>query len=240
MVDAPVSGTGDRKVVEVRVFSQAPNLSNVGSMTNSPKTFLHLKDLPAGLDLGKELAVDTETLGLQLTRDRLCMVQLRGRNTDIHLVQIVAGQTEAPRLKKLLEDRSVTKIFHFARFDIAFLKQWLDIDCQPVYCTKIASKLVRTYAERHGLKDVVREFLGIEVSKQQQTSNWGSENLTQEQIDYAASDVLHLHAVKDALHALLEREGRVAYAQSCFDFLPTRAALDLLGWPENNDIFAHQ
>mgnify|MGYP000911796070 CR=1 FL=1 len=208
-------------------------------MSSLPKTILHAHDLPAGLELGPEIAVDIEMMGLNLTRDRVCLIQLRGRNTDIHLVQIAQNQTEAPHLKKLFEDRKITKIFHYARQDIAALKHWLNIDCQPIYCTKIASKLVRTYAERHGLKDVVREFIGVEINKQQQTSNWGGAKLTPEQMEYAASDVLHLHAVKDALDALLEREGRTAYAQSCFNFLPTRAALDLLGW-EDADIFAHQ
>lgn len=208
-------------------------------MASSPNIHLHQRDLPTGIDLGREIAVDAEMMGLHLTRDRLCLIQLRGRDTDIHLVQIQVGQTEAPHLKALFEDAKITKIFHYARQDIGTMKHWLGIDTRGIYCTKIVSKLVRTYADRHGLKDVVREFLGIEVSKQQQTSNWGSAALTQEQLDYAASDVLHLHAVKDHLHALLERENRVAIAEACFAFLPTRAALDLSGW-ENHDIFNHQ
>jgi ribonuclease D len=189
--------------------------------------------------LAPRVAVDAEMMGLNLTRDRLCLVQLRGRDTDIHLVQIAADQKAAPNLKKILQDRTVVKIFHFARQDVASLKHWLNIDVKNIYCTKIASKLTRTYAERHGLKDVVREYIGVEINKQQTTTNWGADKLTQEQIDYAAADVLHLHHIKDKLQSLLEQEGRDKYAQACFDFLPTRAALDLLGW-EEIDIFAHQ
>jgi ribonuclease D len=202
------------------------------------KIHLHQNDLPAGFTLGAEIAVDTETLGLNLTRDRLCLVQLRGRDTDSHLVQIARGQKTAPHLKKLLEDKNALKIFHFARFDIAFLKQWLDIDCRPVFCTKIASKLVRTWGDRHGLKDNLKEALGVEISKTQQTSDWGADTYSPEQLEYAASDVLHLHALKDHLAKLLARENRTDLAQACFDFLPTRAALDRLGW-EETDIFAH-
>lgn len=208
-------------------------------MSKSPKVHFHKNDLPNGTDLGTEIAVDAEMMGLNLTRDRLCLVQLRGRDTDIHLVQITVGQKAAPNLKKLLEDAKSVKMFHFARQDVASLKHWLNIEVKNIYCTKIASKLTRTYAERHGLKDVIREFLGVEISKQQTTTNWGEEQLSQEQLDYAATDVLHLHEIKDRLQLLLEETGRTAYAQKCFDFLPTRADLDLLGW-EGIDIFAHQ
>ncbi len=208
-------------------------------MADSPKIHVHKGDLPAGLKLGSEIAVDAEMMGLHLLRDRLCLVQLRGRDTDIHLVQIVNGQTDAPNLKKLMEDPTSVKFFHYARQDIAMFKHWLDITVMNVYCTKIASKLTRTYTDRHGLKDVVREVVGVEVSKQQQSTNWGADSLTQEQIEYAASDVLHLHAIKDRLDEMLRMSGRVALAQACFDFLPARAALDLLGW-DQHDIFAHQ
>lgn len=208
-------------------------------MADSPKIHVHQGDLPAGLNLGNEIAVDAEMMGLNLLRDRLCLVQVRGRDTDIHLVQIANGQTAAPNLKKLMEDPSSVKFFHYARQDIAMFKQWLDITVFNIYCTKIASKLTRTYADRHGLKEVVRELVGVEVSKQQQSTNWGADTLTPEQIDYAASDVLHLHVVKDRLDEMLRASGRAVLAQACFDFLPARAALDLMGWSEH-DIFAHQ
>jgi len=204
----------------------------------TPKIHLHQKDLPAGLSLGNEIAVDCEMMGLNLSRDRLCLVQLRGRGTDVHLVQIHRDQTDAPNLKKLLEDDTILKIFHFARIDIAMLNEWLAIACDSLYCTKIASKLSRTYTERHGLKDLTRDLLGIDVSKHQQLSDWGLETLSEEQIEYAASDVLHLHDLMDKTKMLLEREGRMEIAQACFDFLPVRAALDLMGW-EEHDIFAH-
>lgn len=203
-----------------------------------PKIHLHQRDLPAGLDFGSELAVDCEMMGLSLVRDRLCLVQLRGRDTDIHLVQIARDQKDAPHLKALLEDQNITKIFHFARHDIATLKRWLGIDCAPLFCTKIASKLVRTYTDRHGLKDLARETVGADLNKQQQTSNWGQAELTQEQKEYAASDVLHLHLIKDQVVKMLEQEDRMVLAQACFDFLPTRCALDLLDW-DDQDIFAH-
>lgn len=205
---------------------------------STPKIHLHQNDLPKGLNLGKEIAVDCEMMGLNLHRDRLCLVQLRGRDTDIHLVKIAKGQTDAPNLKKLLEDRNILKIFHFARIDIAMLLEWLDIDTQPIFCTKIASKLVRTYGNFHGLKDVVREVVGIDLNKQQTLTDWGSDELSKEQLDYAAADVLYLHDVKDFLVKLLDREGRTELAQACFDFLPVRSSLDLLGW-EEADIFAH-
>ena len=204
----------------------------------TPKIHLHQKDLPGNLDLGSEIAVDCEMMGLNLTRDRLCLVQLRGRDTDIHLVQIHREQDEAPNLKKILEDKNSVKIFHFARIDIAVLNAWLSIGCEPLYCTKIASKLTRTYTERHGLKDLTREVTGVDLSKQQQLSDWGQEKLSQDQIDYAASDVMHLHAVMDHTKQILTRENRLEIAQACFDFLPVRAALDLMGW-EDSDIFAH-
>lgn len=203
-------------------------------MTN----YLHKGDLPDGLDLGATVAVDSETLGLNTQRDALCIVQLSAGDGDAHLVQLDRASYEAPRLKKLLADPKVLKILHFARFDIAAFKHWLGTETTPVYCTKIASKLCRTYTDRHGLKDLTRELLGIEISKQQQSSDWGAETLSAAQIEYAASDVLYLHALKEKLDQHLKREGRTALAQSCFDFLPARAALDLAGWPEI-DIFAH-
>jgi ribonuclease D len=203
---------------------------------------LHKDDLPAGLNLGNAVAVDTETMGLNPVRDRLCLVQLSQGDGICHLVQIprpAAGQrAAAPNLKAVLEDRSVLKLFHFARFDLSALKVNLDIDCAPVYCTKIAAKMVRTFTDRHGLKDLCRELLGIDLSKQQQSSDWGAETLSQEQLKYAAADVLYLHQLKDKLDPILEREGRRALADGCFAFLPTRAALDRLGW-DQPDIFEH-
>jgi ribonuclease D len=199
---------------------------------------LHMRDLPDGLDLGKVVAVDTEAMGLNPHRDRLCLVQLSAGDGRAHLVQFADGVYEAPRLRALLGDAGVLKLFHFARFDIAVLKHYLGVDCTPLYCTKIASKLARTFTDRHSLKDLCREILGIELSKQQQTSDWGAAELTEEQLGYAAADVLHLHALKERLDAMLEREGRSALARTCFEFLPTRAALDLAGWSDE-DIFAH-
>jgi ribonuclease D len=199
---------------------------------------LHRGDLPADLSFGSVIAVDTETMGLNPRRDRLCLVQLSGGDGNCELVQIPLGARAAPNLKRLLEDSQVLKIFHFARFDVTALKQGLDIDCRPVYCTKIASRLVRTFTDRHGLKDLCKDLLGIELSKQQQSSDWGAEELTPEQLRYAASDVLHLHALRTKLEAMLAREGRVELAQACFAFLSTRAILDLGGWDEP-DIFAH-
>jgi ribonuclease D len=188
--------------------------------------------------MGPIVAVDTETMGLNPLRDRLCLIQLSSGDGNCELVQIPQGAHKAPNLQRLLEDSSTLKIFHFARFDIAALKQGLGIDCRPLYCTKIASKLVRTFTDRHGLKDLARELLGVELSKQQQSSDWGAPELTQEQQRYAASDVLHLHALKAKLDEMLAREGRKALAEACFSFLPTRGALDLGGWAEP-DIFAH-
>lgn len=200
---------------------------------------LHRNDLPDGLDLGPIVAIDTETMGLDPRRDRLCVVQLSSGNGDAHLVQIERGQTRAPNLERLLTDPAVLKLFHFGRFDIAALKKAFGVTTAPVWCTKIASKLIRTFTDRHGLKYLLIELVGVDVSKQQQTSDWGSEVLTEAQKDYAASDVLYLHRLKDELEHRLRREGRMDLAQRCFDFLPTRAELDLLGWEEPNDLFHH-
>ena len=199
---------------------------------------LHRGDLPADLSLGSIVAVDTETMGLNPRRDRLCLVQLSSGDGNCELVQIPQGARQAPNLTRLMEDPAVLKIFHFARFDVTALKQGLGIHCRPIYCTKIASRLVRTFTDRHGLKDLCKDLLGIELSKQQQSSDWGAPELTPEQLRYAASDVLHLHALRQKLEAMLAREGRSELAQSCFGFLPTRAELDLGGWDEP-DIFAH-
>lgn len=203
---------------------------------------LHRGDLPQDFDWSGArdgcVAVDSETLGLNPHRDRLCVVQLSLGDGTAHLVQFAAGAYEAPRLKALMSDEAVTKIFHFARFDVAVMKAYLGVDTAPVYCTKIASKLTRTYTDRHGLKDLVRESVGVDLSKQQQSSDWGAEDLTDAQKAYAASDVLYLHDAKAWLDERLEREGRREMAEACFRFLPTRADLDLQGWPET-DIFAH-
>lgn len=199
---------------------------------------LHKNDLPANVKFTGSVAIDTETMGLKPSRDRLCVVQLSSGDGEAHLVAFDGKDYSAPNLKKLLADAKILKIFHFARFDIAVLKQYLGVDTAPIYCTKIASKLARTYTDRHGLKDICRELLGIEISKQQQSSDWGSAALTPEQCEYAASDVYHLHRLKEKLDVMLAREGRAEIAKSCFEFLPTRAALDLLGC-EENDIFSH-
>lgn len=204
------------------------------TMTNH----LHQGDLPAGLDLGAVVAVDSETMGLNPHRDALCVVQLSSGDGDAHVVQLDRNTYDAPNLKALLADPKVLKLFHFARFDVAAFKQWLGVETAPIYCTKIASKLTRTYTDRHGLKDLVRELLSVELSKQQQSSDWGASTLSAAQIDYAASDVLYLHQLREKLDEMLAREGRTALAQACFDFLPARANLDLEGWPET-DIFAH-
>ena len=201
---------------------------------------VHSNDLPPDLTFGSAVAIDTETLGLNPHRDRLCVVQLSAGDGNAHLVQFTKGNTyDAPNLRALLANPDVLKIFHFGRFDIAVLKHYLGVSAQPVYCTKIAAKLVRTFTDRHGLKDLCRELLGVEISKQQQTSDWGQAALTQEQLSYAASDVLHLHALKAKLDALLEREGRAGLAQACFTFLPYRAELDLKGWYDDSDVFNH-
>ncbi len=198
----------------------------------------HKNDLPDGLDLGPSVAIDCETMGLNPHRDRLCVVQLSGGDGNAHIVQIEQGQKSASNLEALLVNPKVLKLFHFGRFDIAALFHAFGALTQPVYCTKIASKLVRTYTDRHGLKYLLQELLDIDISKQQQSSDWGASTLTDAQLDYAASDVLYLHQLKEKLDMRLEREGRVEMAKSCFDFLPTRAKLDLAGWPET-DIFAH-
>ncbi len=202
---------------------------------------LHEGDLPGGLDLGAAIAVDTETMGLVTARDRLCVVQLSAGDGDAHLVRLAQQPRPyaCPNLAAQLADSARLKIFHFARFDVAALKHWMGIDCAPVYCTKIASKLARTYTDRHGLADLCRELLGVDLSKQQQSSDWGAAALSEPQKLYAASDVLHLHALKARLDAMLAREGRAALAQGCFDFLPHRVALDLAGFAQGDDIFQH-
>ncbi|CAN1569902.1 Rnd Ribonuclease D [Rhabdaerophilaceae bacterium] len=199
---------------------------------------LHKGDLPAPIASGSVVAIDTETLGLNPHRDRLCVVQLSIGDGTADVVQIAPGQNRAPHLARMLEDPSIVKLFHFGRFDIAVLSHAFGVQIAPVYCTKIASRLVRTYTDRHGLKDLCRELIGVDLSKQQQSSDWGAETLSEAQLSYAASDVLHLHALKAKLDPLLERDGRRALADACFNFLPARAALDLAGWPET-DIFAH-
>lgn len=198
---------------------------------------LHRGDLPAGLDLGALVAVDTEAMGLDPHRDALCVVQLSAGDGEAHIVQL-GRDYDCPNLKRLLADPAVTKIFHFARFDIAMMRKWLGVDCAPVWCTKIASKLARTYTDQHGLKHVAKEIAGIDLSKAQQSSDWGRAELTEAQLGYAASDVLHLHAIRAGLLEILEREERVGLAEACFAFLPVRAWLDLAGWGET-DIFAH-
>lgn len=199
---------------------------------------LHKGDIPSGLSFGKSVAIDTETMGLNPARDRLCLVQLSAGDGTAHLVQFTAGRYKAPNLKALLADKTVLKIFHFARFDITSLKAYLDVETTPIYCTKIASRLARTFTDKHSLKELCRELVGVELSKQQQTSDWGADKLSTEQLAYAASDVLHLHKIKDRLDSMLQREDRVELAQACFDFLPSRAALDIGGWADV-DIFAH-
>ncbi|MFW0777240.1 MAG: ribonuclease D [Rickettsiales bacterium] len=203
-------------------------------MTN----ILHKGDLPADVTFDGDLAVDTEAMGLNNKRDRLCLVQLSDGKGDAHLVKFEKDSYDAPNLIKLLTDNSRTKIFHFARFDLSIMKEYLGVRIEPVYCTRTASRLARTYTDRHGYKDICRELLGAEISKHQQSSDWGAAELSEEQIDYAASDVLHLHKLRDKLNVMLEREGRMELAQECFKFLPYRAELDLAGW-ENEDLFAH-
>ena len=200
--------------------------------------FLHEGDLPDGLDLGPEVAIDSETMGLRFRRDPLCVVQLSAGDGDAHVVRMRRPDYDCPNLKRLLTDPAVLKLFHFGRFDIGMFQLHLGVETRPVYCTKIASKLARTYTDRHGLKDVVRELAGVDLSKAQQSSDWGAAALTPAQLEYAASDVLYLHAVKARLDEMLEREGRTELARKCFDFLPSRSALDLAGWDEM-DIFAH-
>ena len=204
----------------------------------SPLIKLHKGDLPASVTFSGPVAIDTETLGLNPHRDRLCLVQLSAGDGNAHLVQFDGKSYDAPRLKSLLTDANVLKIFHFARFDVAVLQKYLGVATAPVYCTKIASKLVRTYTDRHGLKDLSAELLGIEMNKQQQSSDWGAETLSDQQRHYAASDVLHLHALKAKLDTMLDREGRREFAEAAFGFVPVRARLDLAGFPED-DIFSH-
>ena len=199
---------------------------------------LYKGDLPAGLDFGPSVAVDTETLGLVARRDKLCVVQLSAGDGSAHMVQLDRSSYNAPNLKALFANLQITKIFHYARFDVAVIKHYLGIDTAPLYCTKIASKLTRTYTDRHGLKDLIKELLGIELNKQQQSSDWGAHVLSDAQKQYAAQDVLYLHELKSRLDQMLEREGRMGIAQACFEFVPTRAALDLAGWIEE-DVFAH-
>ncbi|QFT58170.1 Ribonuclease D [Sulfitobacter sp. THAF37] len=203
-------------------------------MTNT----LHQNDLPDGLNLGPVVAIDCETMGLNPHRDRLCVVQLSAGDGNAHMIQIAKGQTEAPNLCRLLQDPDVLKLFHYGRFDIAAMLNAFGTLTAPVYCTKIASRLVRTYTDRHGLAKLLQELLHVDISKQQQSSDWGADSLTDAQLDYAASDVLHLHKLRGKLDAMLAREGRTEMAQACFDFLPMRAKLDLAGWPDT-DIFAH-
>jgi ribonuclease D len=195
-------------------------------------------DLPNDLDLGNLIAIDTETLGLSMVRDKLCVVQLSSGDGNAHVVQMNRATYDCPNLKKMLADPDIEKIFHFARFDVAMVMKYLGVALSPVFCTKIGSKLCRTYTDRHGLKDVCRELAGVDLNKQQQSSDWGAEELTKAQLDYAASDVLYLHKVRAKMITMLEREGRMEMARACFNFLPVRAQLDLEGWPET-DIFAH-
>jgi ribonuclease D len=204
----------------------------------TPIIEVHHGDLPAGLDFGEVVAVDTETMGLNPHRDRLCVVQLSAGDGVCHLVHFPAAAYDAPHLKALLANPAVTKLFHFARFDLAVIRRYLGVVCQPVYCTKIAAKLTRTFTDRHGLKDLCKDLLGIELSKEQQSSDWGAETLTAEQVKYAARDVLYLHQLRACLDAVLVREGRHELAEACFRFLPVRAELDLAGWDEP-DIFRH-
>jgi ribonuclease D len=199
---------------------------------------LYKGDLPAGLDFGPSVAIDTETLGLNPRRDKLCLVQLSSGDGNAHLVQLDRSSYEAPHLKALLANPEVTKIFHYARFDVAALKHHLGVATAPLYCTKIASKLTRTYTDRHGLKDLIKELLGIDLNKQQQSSDWGAHVLSDAQKQYAAQDVIYLHEVKARLDQMLAREGRTGLARACFDFVPVRADLDLAGWSEE-DVFAH-
>lgn len=204
-----------------------------------PQITLYQGDIPADLSFGSSVAIDTESLGLNWARDRLCVVQLSSGDGNAHLVQFRQGEYDAPNLKRLLNDASVTKLFHFARADLAMLSYYLGVMPQPVYCTKVASIIARTFCDRHGLKDLCRDLLGFELAKEQQTSDWGADSLTPEQLTYAASDVLYLHQLKDKLDAMLVREKRDHLARAAFTFLPTRAALDIAGW-DNVDIFAHK
>lgn len=208
-------------------------------MENQPQIFVYEGDLPDNLNLpAGAIAVDTETMGLDLNRDRLCVVQLSVGDGNAHLVRFEPGQYDCPNLKKLLSDPKRLKIYHYARFDVASIYKYLNIWATPIYCTKIASRLARTYTDRHGLKDLCRELLSVQISKQQQSSYWGAPSLSEDQAEYAAGDVLYLHGLKEKLDAMLKRENRIHIAQNCFDFMPTRVELDLLGWLDT-DIFAH-
>ena len=202
------------------------------------KNYLYHEDLPNNIELGDTIAIDTETMGLNLFRDRLCLVQISSGDGNAHIIKISANQKKAPNLCRILVDKSVLKIFHYGRFDIAVLLKHFNVLCSPVYCTKIASKLVRTFTDRHGLKNLLQELLSVDISKQQQSSDWGNENLTEAQLEYAASDVLYLHEIRKELNVRLKREERFAIAESCFRFLPKRAQLDLMGWGDQ-DIFSH-
>jgi len=199
---------------------------------------LHENDIPASLALGERVAIDTETMGLNLNRDRLCVIQLSAGDGDAHIVQVRERAAPAPNLRALVADRGVEKLFHFARFDVAQLQQHLGVACRPVFCTKIASRMTRTFTDKHGLKDLCLELLGVELSKMQQSSDWGAAELSPDQLAYAAQDVFYLHRLRDELAALLDREGRAEMARACFDFLPWRAELDTAGW-DGVDIFAH-
>ena len=199
---------------------------------------LHKNDLPEGLSFSGAIAVDTETLGLKPSRDRLCLVQLSAGDGEVHIVQLDGENYDAPNLKAVLGDRSLVKIFHYARFDLAVIAQYLNVHAAPLWCTKIASKLTRTYTDRHGLKDLCRELLGVDLSKAQQSSDWGAPELSDAQLNYAASDVLHLHGLKEKLETMLDREGRRPMAEACFEFVLVRAAMDLAGW-DDMDIFSH-
>jgi len=221
------------------LWPRTANPHHPNGKDDSMAIHLHQHDLPAGLDLGAIVAIDTETMGLDPRRDRLCLVQLSCGDGNAHLVQIAKSQHAAPNLMRLLTDPAVVKLFHFGRFDIAALQRAFGVRTAPVWCTKIASRLIRTYTDRHGLKYLLQDYVGVDVSKAQQTSDWGAAVLTDAQRDYAASDVLYLHKLKSALEAILIREDRLALAEQCFAFLPARAELDLLGWDEPNDIFHH-
>lgn len=199
---------------------------------------LYKGDIPSGLSFGKSVAIDTETMGLNPARDRLCLIQLSAGDGNAHLVQFAPGQYDAPNLKAMLKDRSIEKLYHFARFDVASIQAYLDIEASPIYCTKIASRLARTFTDKHSLKELCRELLGVELSKQQQSSDWGADKLSDEQLQYAANDVLYLHKLREKLDAMLVREGRTELAKAAFEFLPKRSSLDLGGWADV-DIFAH-
>lgn len=222
----------------IRAGAARPSAGASQQSASDMSHLLHRGDIPEGLAFGSAVAVDTETMGLNPHRDRLCLVQLSAGDGNAHLVQFAPDDYEAPHLRRLLADPAVLKLFHFARFDLAMLYRYLGVMPRPVYCTKIASRLARTFTDKHGLRDLCKDLLGVDLSKQQQSSDWGAPSLSEEQLRYAASDVLHLHALRARLDAMLARENRTELARSCFDFLPTRALLDLEGWAEQ-DIFAH-